>query len=99
MPFPIRSRPQQERCDVNIERPYLLFLGDAHDDLAAKTARGIKDWRPDWCLGQLRLDGCKTTVGLPDLSLEDAAAKGAKTLIIGVANRGGVIGPNWVKTL
>jgi len=84
---------------VNIERPYLLFLGDAHDDLAAKTARGIKDWRPDWCLGQLRLDGCKTTVGLPDLSLEEAAAKGAKTLIIGVANRGGVIGPSWAKTL
>lgn len=84
---------------MDIARPYLLFLGDAHDDLAAKTASGIKDWRPDWCLGQLRLEGCKTTLGLPDVSLEEAIAKGAKTLIIGVANRGGVIGPNWAKTL
>ncbi len=84
---------------MNIERPYLLFLGDAHDDLAAKTARGIKDWRPDWCIGQLRLEGCKTTLGLPDLSLEEAVAKGAKTLVIGVANRGGVIGPAWAASL
>jgi uncharacterized NAD-dependent epimerase/dehydratase family protein len=84
---------------VQIERPYLLFLGDAHDDLAAKTASGIKDWRPEWCLGQLRLEGCKATLGLPDLSLDEAAAKGAKTLVIGVANRGGVIGPHWATTL
>ena len=39
-----------------IEQPYLLFLGDAYDQLAAKTARGIVDWRRDWCLGQLRLE-------------------------------------------
>ena len=84
---------------MNIERPYLLFLGDAHDDLAAKTASGIKYWRPEWCVGQLRLDGCKTTLGLPDLSLEEAARKGAKTLVIGVANRGGVIGRAWAKSL
>lgn len=84
---------------MNIERPYLLFLGDARDDLAAKTARGIKDWRPDWCLGQLRLNGCQTSLGLPDLSLEEAAAKGAKTLVVGVANRGGVIGGDWAETL
>jgi uncharacterized NAD-dependent epimerase/dehydratase family protein len=84
---------------LDIKRPYLLFLGDAPDDLAAKTASGIKDWRPDWCIGQLRLDGCKTTLGLPDLTLEAAAAKGAKTMIVGVANRGGVIGPHWAKTL
>ena len=84
---------------MNIERPYLLFLGDARDDLAAKTARGIKDWRPELCLGQLRLNGCQTTLGLPDLTLEEAAAGGAKTLIVGVANRGGVIGGDWAETL
>ncbi|HUI16358.1 MAG TPA: N-acetyltransferase DgcN [Alphaproteobacteria bacterium] len=84
---------------MEITRPYLLFLGDAHDDLAAKTASGIKDWRPEWCVGQLRLEGCKTSLGLPDLSLEEAARKGAKTLIIGVANRGGVIGPKWAASL
>ena len=43
---------------MSIEQPYLLFLGDAADQLAAKTAQGIAHWRPEWCLGQLRLPGC-----------------------------------------
>lgn len=30
-----------------IHAPYLLFLGDASDPLAAKVAQGIRDWRPD----------------------------------------------------
>lgn len=84
---------------MNIERPYLLFLGDAPDDLAAKTAFGIRDWRPEWCVGQLRLNGCRTSLDLPDLTLEEAAAKGAKTLVVGVANRGGVIASDWAGTL
>ena len=37
-----------------IETPYLLFLGDAPDMLAAKVAIGIRDWRPDNAVGQLR---------------------------------------------
>lgn len=80
---------------MNLSQPYLLFLGDAADHLAAKTARGIHYWRPDICVGQLSLPGCKTTLGLPELSVEDAAAKGAATLVVGVANRGGVIGDHW----
>ena len=43
---------------MQIETPYLMFLGDVPDRLAAKTAYGIKDWRPEWCVGQLRLPGC-----------------------------------------
>ena len=82
-----------------IEHPYLLFLGDAPDQLAAKTAQGVKDWRPDWCLGQMRLPGCKADLGLPELNLEEAAEQGAKTLVIGVANRGGVISEAWSDVL
>jgi len=78
-----------------IETPYLLFLGDAPDQLAAKVAQGIKDWRPDNAVGQLRLDGCKADLGLQDMSLAEAKAAGAKTLVIGVANRGGVISAAW----
>lgn len=78
-----------------IETPYLLFLGDAPDQLAAKVAQGIKDWRPENAVGQFRLDGCKADVGLQDMSLEEAKAAGAKTLVIGVANRGGVISQSW----
>ena len=38
-----------------IDPPYLIFLGDVPDALAAKTGLGIVDWRPEWCIGQLRL--------------------------------------------
>jgi uncharacterized NAD-dependent epimerase/dehydratase family protein len=78
-----------------IETPYLLFLGDAPDPLAAKVAQGIRDWRPEAAIGQLRLPGCKADMRLPDMTLDEARAAGAKTLVIGVANRGGVISPAW----
>jgi uncharacterized NAD-dependent epimerase/dehydratase family protein len=78
-----------------IETPYLLFLGDAPDQLAAKVAQGIKDWRPENSVGQLRLDGCGADVGLTDMSLTQGLEAGAKTLVIGVANRGGVISAKW----
>ena len=82
-----------------IETPYLLFLGDAPDQLAAKVAQGIRDWRPDNALGQFRMEGCRADVRLPDMDLSAAKAAGAKTLVIGVANRGGVISAAWKKVL
>jgi D-glutamate N-acetyltransferase len=82
-----------------IRTPYLLFLGDAHDALAAKTAAGVAHWRPEWCLGQFRLPGCKADLGLPDMSIEAAAAAGVKTVVVGVANRGGVIAESWIPVL
>ncbi len=84
---------------MQIERPYLLFLGDARDQLAAKTADGIRQWRPDWCVGQWRLAGCKADLGLKDMDARAARDKGAKTVVIGVANRGGVLGPSWIPLL
>ena len=82
-----------------IQTPYLLFLGDAPDSLAAKVAQGIRDWRPENCVGQYRMEGCRADMGLPDMTLAEARAAGAKTLVIGVANRGGVISPAWKKVL
>ncbi len=35
-----------------IQTPYLLFLGDAPDPLAAKVAQGIRDWRPEHAVAQ-----------------------------------------------
>ncbi len=78
-----------------IQTPYLLFLGDAPDQLAAKVAQGIKDWRPENAVGQFRLPGCGADMGLTDMSLEEGLQAGAKTLVIGVANRGGVISDEW----
>ncbi|MGM0586427.1 MAG: N-acetyltransferase DgcN [Pseudomonadota bacterium] len=78
-----------------IAHPYLLFLGDAPDPLAAKVAQGIRDWRPDASVGQLRLPGCKADMGLPDMTIDQAVSAGARTLVVGVANRGGVISDSW----
>jgi D-glutamate N-acetyltransferase len=82
-----------------IRTPYLLFLGDAHDQLAAKVAQGIQDWRPDNVVGQFRMAGCRADVGVPDLDLAEAWERGARTLVIGVANRGGVISEAWLDVL
>lgn len=83
---------------MQLQPPYLLFVGDAQDDLTAKTGAGIAQWRPEWCVGQLRLPGCQTTLGLPDMTLEDAREAGARTLVVGVANRGGIISEGWMQT-
>ncbi|WP_423841021.1 DUF1611 domain-containing protein [Vibrio mytili] len=84
---------------MELRQPYLLFLGDAADALAAKVAQGIQAWRPEYCVGQLRLEGCNADVGLDDLNVAQAVEAGAKTLVIGVANRGGVISEQWVSVL
>ena len=86
------------RADV-IKTPYLLFLGDAGDLLAAKVAVGVRDWRPELAAGQMRLPGCAVDLGLEEMDPAQAHAAGARTLLIGVANRGGVIGSSWKPTL
>jgi len=50
-------------------------------------------------VGQFRMEGCKADLGLPDMTLTEARAAGAKTLVVGVANRGGVISKDWKKVL
>ena len=84
---------------ISLRQPYLLFLGDAPDQLAAKTATGIAHWRPDWCTGQLRLPECDADLGLTDQSLAEGIDAGAQTLIVGVANRGGIVSELWRDTL
>lgn len=79
-----------------IRQPYLLFLGDAPDRLAAKTAIGVYDWRPDACVGQFRLPGCVPDLGIDEPGIAGAVDRGARTLLIGVANRGGTIPPDWI---
>ncbi len=82
-----------------IQTPYLLFLGDAPDQLSAKVAQGIKDWRPENAVGQYRMKGCGADLGINELTLEEARAAGAQTLVIGVANRGGYISQAWKDVL
>ena len=84
---------------MHLKKPYVLFIGDVDDDLAAKVAHGIADWRPNECVGQIKLPGCKANIDLPVLTIESAIEKGAKTLVVGVANRGGGISQSWHETL
>ncbi|MGQ3287478.1 DUF1611 domain-containing protein [Sphingopyxis sp.] len=82
-----------------LPQPYVLFLGDTTIAGFAKTAFGLKDWAPDKCVGELRLPGATVTTGLDALTAAEAHARGARALVIGVANLGGVIPANWRASL
>jgi len=84
---------------MEIQKPYLLFLGDAQDPLAAKVAQGIQQWHPEYCAGQFRMESCVADCGLTDMDIAQAKAAGVKTLVIGVANRGGIISDKWIAIL
>jgi uncharacterized NAD-dependent epimerase/dehydratase family protein len=77
--------------------PYLLYLGDAHDDLAIKTARGLAFWRPQWCLGQFRGPACQAGLDLPDMTFVAARAAGANTMVVGTANAGGLMSAETIR--
>ncbi|AZP42529.1 DUF1611 domain-containing protein [Rahnella aquatilis] len=82
-----------------IPKPYLLFLGDVMDPLAAKTARGIHVWRTEACVGQIRLATDSVSLGLPDLDIATAKAQGAKTMVLGTANSGGKLPAHWIDSI
>ena len=96
----LQRRADAEREGVpTLPQPYLLFLGDTSEAGYAKTAFGLADWAGDRCVGEWSIAGCTVTTGLPRLSPADAAAAGARSLVIGVANQGGIIGERWVAVL
>ncbi len=80
---------------VKLDAPYLILIGDLTDPTYAKTGLGIVDWRPELVAGQLRFDGCTVDMGVPDMSVAEAAAAGVKSLLIGVAPVGGLVPDNW----
>lgn len=79
--------------------PYVIFLGDVRDDLLLKTGAGIKQWRGDLCAGQVRLISDAASLGLPDLTIDEAANQGAGSLILGAALVGGTIKESWMPSL
>lgn len=84
---------------MQLPQPYLLFLGDVAERGFAKTALGLRDWAPEKCVGELALPGATVTTGLPAMTPPQAHAAGARALVIGVANSGGVIPPTWRASL
>ncbi len=79
--------------------PYVVFLGAARDALAAKTGIACVQWRRELCVGQIRLPGCGADAGLPDVTVADAAARGAKTLILGLVASGGRLEASWMAVI
>jgi len=79
--------------------PYLLFLGDVTEAGFAKTALGLRDWAGDRCIGEHALPGATVSAGLVPLTPQEAAARGARAMVIGVANQGGVIPSAWMPAL
>jgi uncharacterized NAD-dependent epimerase/dehydratase family protein len=79
--------------------PYLLFLGDTTEPTYAKTAFGLRDWVPERCIGEWSCEAATVTTGLPRLTPREAYAKGARGLVISVANTGGIIAGSWVPLL
>ena len=82
-----------------LPQPYLLFLGDTVEEGFAKTAFGLRDWAPELCVGEFALPEAKINLGLPQLRPAEAADRGARALVIGVANSGGFIADSWVPAL
>ena len=81
---------------MKITSPYLLFIGDATDQLSIKMAQSIADWRPELCIGELSTPGCTVTTGLAKYTISDAAKLGAKTFVLGFANSGGLLDKKWL---
>ena len=85
--------------ELGLSQPYLLFLGEETSVPLAKTAFGLRDWARERCVGEYALPAATVTTGLPRLTLAQASAQGARSLVIGVASVGGAIPAVWVPTL
>jgi uncharacterized NAD-dependent epimerase/dehydratase family protein len=88
----------RESAVETLPQPYLLFLGDTTEAGYAKTAFGLRDWAGDRCVGEFAC-GATVTTGLAALSPKQARARGARGLVIGVANAGGIIYESWIPSL
>ncbi len=81
---------------TTLPSPYLIFVGDLTDSRFAKTAFGLRDWAPERCVGELACIDEAVTTGLPRMSPREAVAKGARSLLVGVAPQGGKIEETWI---
>jgi uncharacterized NAD-dependent epimerase/dehydratase family protein len=84
---------------MNLPNPHLLFLGDTTEAAFAKTAFGLHDWARERCTGEFACAGATVTTGLPFLTPAEARARGARSMVIGVANVGGIIRDSWIAAL
>jgi uncharacterized NAD-dependent epimerase/dehydratase family protein len=91
----VQLRAEHASRTLELPSPYLLFLGDITEPSFAKTAFGLRDWAPEKCLGEIGLPGGSVSVGLPRLSPAEARAQGARAMVVGIANPGGIVPRSW----
>jgi uncharacterized NAD-dependent epimerase/dehydratase family protein len=80
---------------LTLRKPYLLYLGDAALKSDCKTAFGLRDWCRDDVIGEWSLPSSPVTLDLPRLAPAAAAARGAGSIVIGVAPTGGTLPDHW----
>jgi uncharacterized NAD-dependent epimerase/dehydratase family protein len=80
-----------------IPAPYLVYLGHNKDPLSVKTSRGVAEFRREDCIGEFRHDDCPLTLDLPRRTMAEAAAAGARTMILGIAGAGGKVGADLIE--
>ena len=93
------NAPATDVALLDLPQPYLLFLGDVTEAGYAKTAFGLRDWAREQCVGELSCAPNAISVGLPQLTPAEARARGARSMVIGVANSGGRILDSWLPSL
>ena len=82
-----------------LRQPYLLYLGDATVRSDCKTAFGLRDWCREAVLAEWSHPAGSVTLDLPRLTPREAAAKGAGSLVVGVAPTGGSLPEHWLDDL
>jgi uncharacterized NAD-dependent epimerase/dehydratase family protein len=84
---------------MNYPVPFAVFFGDVTDEAMAKTGLGLIDWRRQDCVGQVRLPASTVKAEVPSLSIVEARAAGARSLVVGAAFIGGGVPDNWLPSL
>lgn len=84
---------------LTLRKPYLLYLGDATVKSDCKTAFGLRDWCPKDVLAEWSHPNASVTLDIERLSPAAAAARGAGSLIVGVAPMGGILAEHWIADL
>jgi uncharacterized NAD-dependent epimerase/dehydratase family protein len=84
---------------VRLRKPYVIFMGDVEDPVAAKTGYGLRDWCAGDVIGQVRTSAAAVDLGVLDMTVEQAFDAGAGSIVIGIAPDGGSLADTWVPTL
>jgi uncharacterized NAD-dependent epimerase/dehydratase family protein len=84
---------------LHLRKPYVIFMGDIADPASAKTGFGLRDWCPGDAIGQIRTSAGAIDLGLPVMTVEQAARAGARSVVIGIAPDGGALKESWTPTL